>query len=425
MMNNSIFKTKAILFLITLIDFIGLGITFPLFPPLMLDPTVSILPQAWSHESRLVILGILLSIYPLGQFIGAAILGTLSDFYGRKRLLLFSLFGTVVGFLASAFAVVFGTVTLLLIGRLLAGLFAGNTAIAQSSMADISTDKNKTANFSLLQVALGLAFMSGPFIGGYLSQRTIVNWFNYSTPFFVVAGALLIVLLMTLFSYRETLVTPKSLSISIFSGFTQIKKTIQEKKFRHVLLIWSLFVSAWWLFEAFLPSYLLQHHHMSTAKVGFFVGSMGATYALFQFLVVRPVSRLFKPENLARISMGITAIMIIGFYLAQNVWQLHIVATLFVCSMGFSLPGLIVSISNLARKEEQGEVMGVTSSIQALATVVMTLFGGALDAININVTTIAGGILMLVSWVCFLIYFRYHKKVKYPENNLIKSGEVV
>ena len=160
---------------VALIDFMGLGIVVTLFPKLLLDPAMGMLPTAWGHSARLTALGLFLAIYPLGQFFGAAILGKLSDHYGRRKLLIITLLGTIIGFLASGFAIVIQSAILLFITRLLTGLAAGNVAIVQAGLADVSADeKNKNRNFSMFQVALGVSWVFGPPLGGWLSSSALV-----------------------------------------------------------------------------------------------------------------------------------------------------------------------------------------------------------------------------------------------------------
>ena len=90
------------LFCIIFIDLVGVGILIPVLAPLFLDPAASIVPASWSNEARNIALGFLIAAYPLAQFFGSPILGTLSDKHGRKRLLSLSLMGTILGYVLFA-----------------------------------------------------------------------------------------------------------------------------------------------------------------------------------------------------------------------------------------------------------------------------------------------------------------------------------
>lgn len=395
---------------VTLVDFMGLGIVVTLFPKLFLNPGVGLLPLAWSNAERLTALGIFLAIYPLGQFIGAAVLGKLSDHYGRRHLLLFTLFGTILGFIASGIAINIQSAELLFISRLFAGLFAGNIAIAQAGLIDVSPDeKTKNRNFSLLQVALGGSWVIGPPLGGWLSSSSIVSWFSYSTPFWVITGLLIGLLLLTQFWFKETLLEPKNEKVDLFAGIKQIHHAFTLKNLRLAFAVWFIFVCGWWLFEAFLPTYLQQRFQFTPAQIGDFLATMGGTYVLFQLLVVQRFTKL-KPSMMVKSTLILSGASVVGLAFAQSIITLHIMITIFVCAQGFALPGLIISISNLADAKNQGQIMGMISSIQAIATVAMMMIGGWLDSFGLTVTVIGGGALLILAWLIFTLHFRQGKQ---------------
>ncbi len=392
--------TKWYLVLIALLDFMGLGVVVTIFPHMLFEG--NLLPPGWDHNTRLTALGIFLAIYPLGQFFGASILGKLSDIYGRKKLMVFTLIGTCCAFVSSGIAVIAGSALILLLSRAVAGIFAGNVAIAQASMSDISNDNEKTKNLTLIQMALGLAWVFGPPLGGWVSEISLFNQSGFVTSFWLMAALLLITLIYTIFFYKETLIhLTTHEKVHPLSGIAQIAESFINKDLRLPFIVWTIFVAGWWLFEAFLPVYLLKRFNFSSGDIGNFLASMGATYALFQYFIVNKVAKHIKPEIMVKSSLVVSAIAVIGIAFVNDKIQLHIVITLFVTSMGFALPGLISSISNLASKEHQGKIMGNISSTQAFATVLMMMIGGYLDNLGMTITIIGGGILLFISWVIF------------------------
>lgn len=395
------------LVLVSLLDFMGLGVVVAIFPHLLLANIGDILSNHWSHEIRLTLLGLFLAVYPLGQFFGAAILGKLSDIHGRRKLMIITQFGTIIAFILSAYSIVIGSGLLLFVSRLVAGLFAGNIAIAQASIADLSTADTKAKNLTLVQIALGLSWVIGPPAGGWLSNYSIGHLPDYATPFFFMALLLFVLFVYTVCCYQDTLKIRSTDRANIFLGLKEIAHAYSHKKFRIAFYIWTVFVAGWWLFEAFLPAYLLKNFDFSSAQIGGFLASMGATYALFQFIVVRPISKHMKAENMVRYFLYLSGLSVLSIaFIHNNVIILHIAITLFVTSMGFAFPGLITSISNLASEKEQGKIMGNISSVQALATVLVMMIGGYLDTIQITVTVIIGGLLLIFSWLLFSCNFR-------------------
>jgi MFS family permease len=406
-MNNLNFTaTRWYLVIVALLDFMGLGVVVTIFPHLLLDNTSHILPIVWSYNMRLTALGLFLAIYPLGQFFGAAIMGKLSDIYGRKSIMLVTLLGTVIAFFISGWSIIINSAITLFLSRFFAGLFAGNIAIAQASMSDISNEHSKTHNLTLIQIALGLAWVIGPPLGGWLSVISIHNMSGYVTPFWFMGMMLTLVLIYTIFCYRNTLAELVTEKTNLFLGFLEIHQVFSTKKLRTAFAIWFVFVAGWWLFEAFLPAYLLQVFQFTSVQIGTFLASMGATYALFQFLVVQKVSKNASPVNMVRYSLIFSGLAVVSISLVHNIIFLHIIITIFVTTMGFALPGLITSISNLESKENQGKIMGMISSIQAIATVFSMMIGGYLDNASITITVIGGGLLLIISWLLFVIRFR-------------------
>ncbi|MDC9604307.1 MFS transporter [Xenorhabdus griffiniae] len=394
------------LVLVALLDFIGLGMVVAIFPHMMISDAASLFPDGWDHQKKVIMLGVFLAIYPLGQFFGASILGKMSDIYGRRKMMLMTVAGTAIAFAISAYAVIESSAGLLLLSRLLAGMMAGNVAIAQASMADISTPGNKTKNLTMIQTALGLAWVIGPPTGGWLTNFSLGSFSGYMTPFVIMAAIFILLFIYTLVAYPDTLEKHTQEKINAFSGLVQIAKAYSHTELRTAFAVWTIFVAGWWLFESFLPAYLLDIYRFSSFQIGTFLASMGATYALFQYFVVRHVAKFAKPESMVRYSLVVSSLAVMAIPIVSNVIYLHILITLFVTSMGFALPGLISSISNLVPENEQGEIMGSISSIQALATLMVMLVGGFLDTTNIRVTVVGGGLLLLISWLLFVARLR-------------------
>lgn len=181
------FKKILPIFVIVLIDLMGLTIIIPL---------LSLYAAAFGVTAFTV--GVLGATYPLAQFIGAPILGRLSDRYGRKPILLISQVGTLVGFLLLGVA---GSILVLFISRLIDGLSGGNIATAQAVITDNTNEKTRTQGLGLIGAAFGLGFVLGPVIA-FISLQASGN--NYSAPAFVAAGFSLISILLTWFWLEES-----------------------------------------------------------------------------------------------------------------------------------------------------------------------------------------------------------------------------
>ena len=252
-------------------------------------------------------------------------------------------------------------------------------------------------------MAMGSAYVVGPVIGAFLADSTIVSWFNPSIPFLFFAGILCLELLLLLAYYKDTSSKNLRMKLNFLEGIKQIYFGLTNKKTGYMLTVWFLFVSGWWLFESFMPAYLFEKFNFNTSDIGILLGFNGALYASFQYLVVQKLASKINPMKMVIFATPITGLAIISMAYASNTLQLYIAMIVFVLSMGFCIPGIISSISNMEKSEDQGQIMGIIGSIQALATVIVMLSGGYLHALNINTTIIGGGVLMLLSWFIFLI----------------------
>jgi DHA1 family tetracycline resistance protein-like MFS transporter len=182
------------IFLIVFIDLLGFSLILPLLPY-----------YATSFGASAIVVGLLTASYAAAQMIGAPILGRLSDRYGRRPMLIASIFGTIVGFLLLGTA---KTLLLLFISRILDGLTGGNISIAQAYISDVTDQKNRARGLGLIGAAFGLGFIIGPALGGLLSQ-----W-GYNVPAFLAAGLATLNLVMVFFWLPESLSPEKRAEIA-------------------------------------------------------------------------------------------------------------------------------------------------------------------------------------------------------------------
>ena len=168
-------KNPAIIFIfITIvIDVLGIGIIIPVLPKLLMSLTHT----GFSEASRYS--GLLMSAYAIMQFLFSPVLGGLSDMYGRRPVILASLFGFFLDYLLLIYA---PTIGWLFLGRLLAGITGASFTTATAYIADISNDENRSKNFGMVGAAFGLGFIIGPVIGGFLGDIGV------RVPFMFAAG---------------------------------------------------------------------------------------------------------------------------------------------------------------------------------------------------------------------------------------------
>jgi len=201
------YKKILPVFVVVLVDLLGLTIIIPLLPL-----------YAVAFGASPALIGLLSSSYPVLQFFGAPILGRLSDRFGRKPVLMVSQIGTLIGFLLLGFA---NSLPLLFLSRLIDGISGANIATAQAIIADSTTEKTRTQGLGLIGAAFGLGFIIGPLIA-FIALALSNN--DFHTPAFVAAFFSAVSILLTWFLLKETHKTPgeeRSASTAASSGGLQ------------------------------------------------------------------------------------------------------------------------------------------------------------------------------------------------------------
>lgn len=278
-----------ILCLIAFLDWMGIGLVYPMFSSMLFHRDIALVPPVTSDAVRGIWLGILLALMPLSQFFCSPIMGMFSDQKGRKPLLKICLLMAVVGYAVAATAVWSSSLFLLLSSRIILGVSAGSAAVATAGVADLSKPQEKAKNFGLLSMAAGIGFTVGPFLGGKLSVG------GYDKPF-IFAGILSgvnFLLLITLF--RETHLIRKKVALSIAQGIHNLKRAFHLKGIRILFLSIFIFCFGWSFYWEFIPVTWINRYSMSVGEVGNLYAYSAAFYSLSSGLLIRPIVNRIKP----------------------------------------------------------------------------------------------------------------------------------
>lgn len=396
----------SILFTVFL-DMLGIGIIIPIVAPVVLKSNV--LTADTPFALKTILLGLLISSFPLAQFFSAPVLGAWSDKVGRKKALTISIAGSALGYLVFAIGVLLGNIWILFAGRILDGITGGNIAVIYSSIADLSDEVSKAKNFGLVGMTFGLGFIIGPFLGGELANPNLVSWFNYSTPFFFCFLLSLFNLVLVITRFKETIKEKRDTPINIFTGFKNIKKAFGIKEMRNIFFIAFLTTFGFTMFSQFFQVFLIEKFGYSQFNIGRLLGYFGIWSVITQGGIVRRLSKKMKPEKILSFSLLFMAISFISLIIPEKSSYLYLTMALVAIAQGITSPNVTATVSNLASSEIQGEILGINQSVQALAQAIPPIIGGLTVSMDLNLPVTLSAICMFFAWIFFIMTFRKSK----------------
>lgn len=404
----------AIVFFTVFVDMLSFGILIPIIPLLLTNPHSQyyMLPTGLSISQGYIMLGLLTASFPLMQFFATPILGQISDKFGRRDILLISLIGTSVSYALFGVGIVLRNIPLLFASRMLDGITGGNIAVAQAAIADISDEKSRVKNFGLLGAAFGLGFIVGPFIGGKLSDPSIISWFDAATPFwFATALAVLNVLSVALI-FPETHKTPdRARVIRWHQSIHNIIHAFFSEHMRLLFTVSFLYMGGFTFFTTFFSVYLINKFNFNQGDIGSFFAYIGVLSAFTQIVIVRRVSTRFGEQTVLRFSFFGIAIGLFLYSLVGAPWHLYFVAPVLSVSSGLTMANLIATISKSADAEIQGEVLGINMSVQALAQSIPPMLSGVIAAyISPAAPLTISFLVMTCAGIVFLYYAKSHPR---------------
>jgi len=378
-----------ILFFIVVIDLIGFGIIIPLLP----------FYGEFFHANPTTV-GLLMATYSLGQFIAAPFWGNLSDRIGRKPVLLFSMIGSVLGYLLMGFA---ESLWLLFASRAIGGFMAGNISAAFAYIADVTTAENRAKGMGLIGAAFGLGFIIGPAIGGLLAGNDPATA-NYHYPAFAAAGLSFLAVIGTLFFLKESLSEEHRAKLASGpkkSRLHAFRQCLNNPALRQALLISFLATFAFAGLEATFAMWSRRQFGWGPEQNGYLFAFIGLISALIQGGLVGRLSRRFGEARLivqgaAALSIGIALITI------SDTLPLLVLA-MSIATYGFSIisPALNSLISLKTDAANQGSIMGATRSVTTMARVTGPAWAGYLFAtLGMNWPYYAGALVMAA--VCIM-----------------------
>ena len=419
------------LFPILLINFIGtlgFSIVLPFLVFLVTD-----------FGGNAIVFGILSATYPTFQLIGAPILGRWSDIYGRKKVLLLSSGGTLIGWIFFLFALflpnenlfsinsaLIGTfvITLpllvLFFARSIDGITGGNVSVANAYLADISSDENRSNNFGKMAISSNLGFIVGPALAGILGATI----YGEILPVLAALFLSLITLIVIGFALRESksssaiiLVPEKGTIGKVFAQeCKECYKIANPKKLsfqdvfklKHISFLLVLYFFIFLGFNIFytsFPIHAVVGLKWSITQMGIFYAVLSGIMVLVQGPVLRKALKKFSEEKLVILGNLILGTNFILF-VSNDIILVYGAAVLFAVGNGLMWPSLLSILSKRAGMVHQGAVQGVASSFGSLASIIGLTIGGLLYNL------LGGTTFLIIAGVIFTVFIMSFRLLK-------------
>ncbi len=387
---------------VVFLGFVGISMPYLIFPSLFLNPAYSIFSSGWTESSRAFLLGVTLAAYPLGQFIGSPILGSLSDEFGRKGLLSGSLAVTAFCNLLTAFAIESQSLGLLIGSRLAAGLMEGNIAIARAMAADLKTI-SKHETFGKINAVSSIAFLVGPILGGLLTDKSLSEELTLSSPFYLASVVFLFLSALSLFMLRKS-TAARIEKRGIWQRMNLIQRAsalFSNPKLKVLLIASTLFTLGVDIFYQFGPVHLTLKWTLRPAQLILYNAVLCCGLALGNGWIPARFSKGRSTRLPILYSMGAFSLCLIGIVGIDSRYLIMALFGFCGLAIGLAVTLVTVRISDSVSDAIQGEVMGTQISLRVLGDGIMCLFGGALLALSPKLILIAAAALSFAAMIYY------------------------
>jgi DHA1 family tetracycline resistance protein-like MFS transporter len=352
-------RSLLILFLVILVNLLGFGIIIPLLPF-----------YATRMGASAMVVGLLFASFSVAQLVAAPILGGLSDRYGRRPVLIFSLVGTMISFVMMAVA---NSVAMLFVARIIDGLSGGNISTARAYIGDMTTVENRATSYGLLGAAFGLGFVIGPAMGGALSH------ISYTAPVWGAAGIALIAAALAWVWLPETV---RRTTARPASAWRETGTMLRRPVVGRLLLIDFLY---WATFAAYQTTFALfgaRRFGFDVPQTGYVLALVGVITIATQVAVIAPAVRRFGEHGVLTGGLMLAGIGLALAAASHHVAWFYISIVPGSIGAAVAIPTLTSLISQSASRQEQGRIQGVSSSLEGLGRAVGPIWGNGVLSVH-------------------------------------------
>ena len=370
-------RPLLIIFLTILVNLIGFGIIIPLLPF-----------YAETFGASPLVIGLLFAVFSICQLAAAPALGDISDRYGRRPVLIFSLAGTVVSFVMLAVA---HSVAMLFAARIVDGLSGGNISTARAYVADVTEKKDRARAYGLIGAAFGLGFILGPALSGVLAKV------SYTAPIWVAAAVTLVATIMASVWLPET-VHRAHAGTGDWNPFRYLPEMIRRPVVSRVLAIDFVYWLSFAVFQTTFALFVAQRFKFDVSQTGYLFAGFGVLGAIIQGGFIRPIVHRLGDRQTFMMGLLFGAFGLIASALSHSVMLFVASLVPLAFGIGFGHPTVASLVSLAGRGDEQGRVQGAASAVESLGRTIGPVWGNAsLERFGESVPYLSAALLLLVT----------------------------
>jgi MFS transporter, DHA1 family, tetracycline resistance protein len=370
-------RPLLIIFLTIFVNLVGFGIIVPLLPF-----------YAQTFGASPLTIGLLFAIFSLCQLLAAPALGDLSDRYGRRPVLVFSLAGTVVSFVMLAMA---HSVAMLFLARIVDGLSGGNISTARAYVADITAPEDRARAYGLIGAAFGLGFIFGPALSGILARV------SYTAPIWAAAGITVVATLMAWAWLPETVHRTQA---GTGNPFRYLPELLRRPLVRRVLVIDFVYWTSFAIFQTTFALFTARRFGFDAPKTGYVFAAFGVLGAVIQGGFIRPIVRRLGDKSTFMLGLACGAFGLLACAMVDSVPLFMLTLVPLAFGIGFGHPTMASLVSLVADGDEQGRVQGAAGAVESLGRTIGPVWGNAsLERIGEATPYVSAATLLLLTLV--------------------------
>jgi DHA1 family tetracycline resistance protein-like MFS transporter len=349
-------RPLVIIFLTIFVNLVGFGIIIPLLPF-----------YAETFGASPLVIGLLFAVFSLCQLVAAPALGDLSDRYGRRPVLVFSLAGTVVSFAMLAMA---HSVAMLFAARIVDGLSGGNISTARAYVADVTEPKDRARAYGLIGAAFGLGFILGPALSGTLAKV------SYTAPIWAAAAITLVATVMAAVWLPET-VHRAHAGTGNWNPFRFLPELLTRPIVSRALAIDFLYWCSFAVFQTTFALFAAKRFGFDVSRTGYFFAAFGVLGAIIQGGFIRHIVKRMGDKPTFQLGLAFGAVGLVASALSHSVLAFTMALVPLAFGIGFGHPTIASLVSLVARGDEQGRVQGAASAVESLGRTIGPVWGNA------------------------------------------------